>query len=339
MINKRFILLLLVIGLWIPTGCNNGSFQWTATQIPTLQSETIITSPTATELPAITPSPTANPTVVSTAAKPTANITPTAMLTAPALVIVLSTPDSEKPVIEMPRSTVVPAGLAALNHPEASKYIFLVDPTQWQIDQVGQWDFLAHKKLPGCRLDIVPPLGPPAPERLYTIPIGSRNWVIFEYQQTTMIQYKDLYLYADNSKDPDCNQAQAAVLGKLLTGAEYEGQPVRSEPTVTQHPGKKFSDCPEALPSYLLPGDRVYIIADTLRLRSEPQVDDSQIIKTFPQYAPYFMTVLEGVSCVDKLVFRHVELSLMAEGGESYTGWMAESDGQEYFLKLWDPGW
>jgi hypothetical protein len=274
-----------------------------------------------------------------TAEKPTDTLTPSPLPSVAAQIVVLATPENEQPVVEMPLSTVVPPGLAALIHPQAAKYVFLVDPAQWQIDQVGRWDFLAHKTLRGCRLDIVPPLGPPAPDREYYIPIGPRNWVISEYQQTAMIHYKDLYLYADNYQDPDCHQAQTAVLEKLLTEAEFEGQPVRSDPTATQRPGKKFAECPEALPSYLLPGDRVYIIADTLRLRSDPQVEDSQIIKTFPQYAPYFMTVLEGVSCTDKLVFRRVQLDLMAEGGESYTGWMAESDGQEYFLALWNPGW
>ena len=66
-----------------------------------------------------------------------------------------------------------------------------------------------------------------------------------------MIYYKDLYLYADNYQDPECYQAQVAVLEKLLTGAEFEGQPAHGDPTATQRPGKKFPDCPEALPSYL----------------------------------------------------------------------------------------
>jgi hypothetical protein len=175
--------------------------------------------------------------------------------------------------------------------------------------------------------------------REYYIPIGARNWVFAEYRQTAMVHYKDLYLYADNYTDPECYQAQVAVLEKLLTGLEYESQPVQIDPTATQRPGEKFPECPGALPTYLSFGDRVYIIADTLRLRSEPNVEDSQIIKTFPQFAPYYMTILEGVYCNEKLVFRQVELSLMAEGSDTYTGWMAESDGQEYYLALWNPGW
>jgi hypothetical protein len=337
--TRMALMVSLVICLGVTAGCGSAKHQLEGLQSPTLQPQTVLSRPTATILPTITASYTASPTPVLTATKPTASSTPTTRPTTPALVIVLSTPESEKPVVEMPGSTGVPPGMAALKHPEAAQYIFLVDPAQWQIDQIGRWDFLAHKTLPGCRLDIVPPLGPPAPERLFYLPIGSRNWVISEYRETAMIQYRELYLYMDNFREAECYQAQTAVLEKLLTRQEYEGQPLHTDPTATQRPGKKFFECPEALPSYLSPGDRVYILADTLRLRSEPQVEDSQIIETFPQFAPYYITIQEGVSCVDKLVFRRVELCLMAEGGECFTGWMAESDGQEYFLALWDPGW
>ncbi len=337
--RRSAFMVVVVICLEALAGCGNTSPEKVVAQIPKLLPATVKPSPTATEMPPATPSHTTSPTSAASVVKPPATFTPAATPTAPALVNVLAKPESEKAVVEMPRSVVVPPGVAALNHPEAFKYIFLVDPAEWQIDQIGRWDFLAHKKLPGCRLDIVPPLGPPAAEREYYSLIGPRNWVFAEYDQTAMIYYKDLYLYADNYKDPDCYQAQMAVLEKMLTGPEYEGQPVQIDPTATQRPGKKFPECPEALPTYLSSGDRVYIIADTLRLRSEPDVEDSQTIKTFPLYAPYYMTILEGVYCYRKLVFRQVELSLMAEGGDTYTGWMAESDGGEYYLALWNPGW
>ena len=158
MIEKNiYLVIILVICLGGLTVCGVDLPGPAGSQSPTLQPVPVTASPLATELPTATPGSTPNPTPSPTAVKPTASLTPTTIPTAPALVRVVAIPESENPVVEMPNSTVVPPGLAALNHPEAAKYIFLVDPAQWQIDQVGRWDFLAHKTLPGCRLDIVPP--------------------------------------------------------------------------------------------------------------------------------------------------------------------------------------
>ena len=39
--------------------------------------------------------------------------------------------------------------------------------------------------------------------------------------------------------------------------------------------------------------------------------------RAFPQNAPYYMTIQEGISFDYELFFRHLELSMMAEDGES----------------------
>ena len=86
-------------------------------------------------------------------------------------------------------------------------------------------------------------------------------------------------------------------------------------------------------------GDRVLIIAGTLWLRSEPRVDEETEIRFFQQYTPVEIIVTGGPECVDESVFWEVSVSELGEGGETFTGWMAENGEEIYFLDIWYLGW
>ena len=86
-------------------------------------------------------------------------------------------------------------------------------------------------------------------------------------------------------------------------------------------------------------GDRLVITAGFLWLRDEARVDETTEIKLYQQYAPVEITVTAGPECAEGFVFWEVQLIESGEGGETYTGWMAEAGADEYFLDIWYLGW
>ena len=98
-------------------------------------------------------------------------------------------------------------------------------------------------------------------------------------------------------------------------------------------------ECENTLPPRLAVGDRALITAGFLWLRNEARVDKSTETKLYTQYAPAEITVTAGPVCADDFVFWEVTLREFGETGETYTGWMAESGAEEYYMDVWYLGW
>ena len=158
-------------------------------------------------------------------------------------------------------------------------------------------------------------------------------------QLTVPKKHNDLRLELSITEDEDCTAAQETVLEELLTQEEYDGAPVSEAATrPTQRPTEEGFACQGTLPPRLAVGDRVFITAGFLWLRSEARVDESTEVKLYQQYAPIDITVTSGPVCADDFVFWEVTVVEPGEEGETFTGWMAEAGADLYYLDIWWTG-
>jgi hypothetical protein len=81
------------------------------------------------------------------------------------------------------------------------------------------------------------------------------------------------------------------------------------------------------------------ITAGFLWLRSEAKVDEATETKLYQQYAPAEIIITGGPVCADGFIFWEVQVTELGEGGETFTGWMAESGADAYYLDIWYLGW
>ncbi len=82
--------------------------------------------------------------------------------------------------------------------------------------------------------------------------------------------------------------------------------------------------CEGALHSNLLPGDTaIVVVEDTLNVRAEASVSGTRITELDPDTE---VSIVAGPRCVDGYAWYQGELS------DGQLGWMAESDGEDYFL-------
>lgn len=256
-------------------------------------------------------------------------------------------PTTATPLTPTPTATVyieitIPEGSVTLTHNTAADYVFVIDPTVWTLDRSSgdPNEFLLHKTVTDCRIDIAPADAPPAPEGYYTKFIGKRNWLVREYDENAYYEQADLTLDLNGYTDETCSSDQETILENLLTSGEYSGGPPATPvPTATKHLPLGDFVCQGALPVRLRVGDNAIITADFLWLRKEPRVSEATEIRLFPQYAPVAIDVVEGPQCEEPNVYWQVQISDLAEGGEVYSGWMAESDGSDYYLDVWYLGW
>ena len=236
----------------------------------------------------------------------------------------------------------VPEGVTTTTHIEAPGYVFAFDPEVWTDDSaaVDSVNFLVHNEISGCTINLAPDSPPGELLQNYPRIIGRQGWLVEGYEETTFYIHKDLSLELSLSEDDDCILAQVDVLAGVVTEDEFGGSPART-PAVqpTQRPTPQGFTCEEALPPRLQTGDQALIIAGTLWLRSEPLVDEETEIRFFQQYSPVEIQIMDGPICVDDSIFWEVTVKENIEDGEIFTGWMAESGGEIYFLDLWYLGW
>ncbi len=236
-------------------------------------------------------------------------------------------------------ASALPAGQRAVEHPGLPGVIFQVDETAWEIvfDSARPDAFLVHRSLPGCRLELVPPMGPPMPLSAYPQVIAGRRWFVTEYQKEAYYWGLDRVLDLLGFRDAQCLAAQRAVLAGIRSGAEWAGGPTATPfATITPRPALSGFDCSGAPLPRLRSGDRALIVTDALILRSEPRVAAETRIRSFPRFAPYEIAITGGPVCAETAIFWPVRLAPYAEGGDSLTGWMMEGLGKEYYLAPYD---
>lgn len=236
----------------------------------------------------------------------------------------------------------IPDESVTVTHPAAANYVFPIDPNAWQVDQSAgdDNDFLMHKIVGNCRVDIAPPGEPSELVRQYTTILGRRNWLVQEYAENAYYSQSDVRLDLTGFDDEDCIDEQQALLEGLLSVSEFDGGPPATqvvEPTF-RPPIDNFT-CEGGLPPRLRSGDRAVIDAAFLWLRKEPETDETTEIKLYPQYGPVTIIVQGGPVCAESIVYWQVEVTELAGDREVYTGWMAESDGENYLLGVWNQNW
>jgi len=233
-------------------------------------------------------------------------------------------------------------GVTTTAHIEAPGYVFVFDPEVWVVEstETQSEDFLVHTEIRNCTINLAPEAAPGELLQYYPRILGRQGWLVEGYENITYYTHKDLKLDLSVSEDEDCILAQVTVLADVITEAEFNGAPART-PAVqpTQRSKPQDFTCDDALPSRLQVGDRALIIAGTLWLRSEPLIDEETEIRFFQQYTPVEIQVMDGPVCVEDSVFWEVTVTEIIEGGQTYTGWMAESSGEIYFLDIWYLGW
>lgn len=319
----------LVIFVLAACGQSTSPDQQTTTPDPAgatvaaLQTENSVLNTQIAELNQVTQAPPTEPPAQATTEIPTRS--PTATLS--------PTPG---PTITVPEDT------ESSQHDAAQGYVFVYDPEIWTVEDTSDIanDFLVHTGIGDCTVNIAPDTAPSELLQYYPRILGRHGWLVEGYEETDYYIHKDLKLQLSLSEDEDCILDQVDLLANVLTVDEFNGEPART-PAVqpTERPEPEGFTCEDALPSRLRVGDRVYIIAGTLWLRSEPLVDEETEIRFFQQYTPVEITLTGGPECVDESVFWEVSVSELVEGGQTFTGWMAENGGEIYFLDIWYLGW
>jgi len=241
-------------------------------------------------------------------------------------------------------TVAVPEGLITATHELAPGYVFIVDPEIWSVENTEGTSnaFLANQDIEDCAIGVAPATAPAEAVLLTYYPqlIAGSNWLVEGYDVSTYYIHKDLRLELSLSEDEGCIDAQQALLEDVITEAEYNGAPV-STPVVepTRRPTLQGFTCGNALTPQLRVGDRVLIVAGFLWLREEAAVDDGNEVRLYQQYAPAEIRITEGPVCADGFVFWQVTITEFGEAGETFTGWMAESGSESYFLEEWFLDW
>ena len=287
--------------------------------------------------PAATPLPTALAQVTlppsGTAPTPFPTISPTLSPTATQIPTTIQSPTLSRP----PTQTVQP-GFTAYEKAGILDFVFIYNPKLWWQDNVDENAIFKHNTIDNCLINQVPPMGPPMPERYYPKIIGLRRWWVAEYAKTALYSYHSQYLELSGYKDAGCLAAQEAILAGLVAAGEFYGGPTATPiPTATPRPALAGFTCAGPPPARLLKGDYVLIVTDSLWLRSAPRPDADTKIKQFQKFAPLQIQVVDGPECTSQYVYWKVEMNEMAEGGQTFSGWMAEGDATEYFLQPYDP--
>ena len=236
----------------------------------------------------------------------------------------------------------IPEESQSILHEAAPGYVFIIDPEVWSAEEGTDpaVNFLVHNEISDCTINLASEPPPGELLQLYPRIIGRQGWLIEGYEENTFYIHQDLRLDLSINEDDDCILDQVTVLADVVTEDEFNGAPART-PAVqpTQRPAPEGFTCEDALDTRLAVGDRALIIAGTLWLRSEPRVDEETEIRFFQQYTPIEIQINNGPECVEESVFWEVTVSELGEGGETYTGWMAESGGEIYFVDVWYLGW
>jgi len=169
--------------------------------------------------------------------------------------------------------------------------------------------------------------------------IGKRNWGVNDYKNGAIFWQSDIGLNLYGFTNLNCRRDQEVVLTAMLTRSEYAGGPTITEvPTATPRPPIPGFDCPGALPPRLRVGDVVSVIADTVWLMTAPLQDEKGRITGYYKYDPALIQVSDGPVCKDGYVYWNVTVRQTGKSTPD-TGWLAESDGDEYYLEPYYQGW
>ena len=243
-----------------------------------------------------------------------------------------------------PQQTItLPTGVLTASHPEAPGYIFLINPEIWTVEKLPNdpYKFLNNKEITDCRIDITPPETDDPILRLSLEEEGRLQWITRQYETYVSYQRPDLSIDLSNFDIEDCNAAQKEVLRSVLTIDEYMGAPtITPIPAPTDRPPLAGFTCPDTLPTRIRVGDQAVIVAEFLWLRKEPDPENPGAeIRLYPQNGPITIRVVGGPKCISPFIYWEVEVTELGEEGEFFDGWMAESDGEDYFLDVWNTSW
>jgi len=236
----------------------------------------------------------------------------------------------------------VPQGFSTSSHASYPGYVFTFDPEVWMVENTaaGSARFLQHLSIEDCEIGIAPATAYPDLLQYYPTIVGRRSWLVEGYELRTAYVHKDLRLDLSISEDEDCIPGQEAILVEMLTQDEFQGAPASTPvAAATDRPPLEGFACEGALPTRLRQGDKALISAGFLWLRSDPIVSDATEVRLFQQYAPSDINITGEAVCNEKVIFWPVSATTLGEGGETFTGWMAESSAIEYFLEVWNLDW
>ena len=237
--------------------------------------------------------------------------------------------------------------MRVIEHPQSANvpFVFEYPPDKWEFSFYIPWENgpnllrFSYTQVSNCFVETVAAGGLPEPDRLYDRWLCTNRWIVYEFGHNHLLyQHGTLFLKLLGGWDVECYKAQEALLTGVLPIEEYYGYPI-PQPTATATPRPALADfdCSTSLPPRLRVGDVAHVIANSVWLRSEPVRSEETQIKLFLQYAPVLLIIEAGPLCQRKYVYWRVQASRMGEGGETYSGWIAESDDQEYFLEVWLP--
>jgi hypothetical protein len=237
---------------------------------------------------------------------------------------------------------IIPGNSITATHPKAGDYIFIIDPEIWTIqDQSNDsFQFLENKNIEECSISITNPEVINNPNKIYKSNDYRLQWIIEDYENYSRFKRPDISLDLIGNNIEDCGSVQKSIIQKILKRDEYLGGPtITPIPTITERPPLSGFTCPDTLTTRLRLGDYATISTDFLWLRKEPNPDNiSAEIRLYPQYAPVTIRIIGGPKCISPFIYWEVEIIESGEEAEIYTGWMAESDGENYFLEFWNPG-
>lgn len=292
-------------------------------------------APTATQ--AETPTTTApdGSLAPTQALPPTATVEaglPTRGPTVTAIALPTRTPGPEQAI------TLAP-GLEPFTHPEIPDFVFPADPNIWDLAPRGEnpYAFLRNMRVARCTISAVPGRGIGTPERVLRWQLGRLRWHVLDYGSAALAgieQPAQLYLELSGFANPDCRDAQQALMEQVMLKDELAGKAAFALlPTPTLRPPLEGFACPNTPPARLRVGDTAHIVTNDLWLRSAPRPGDDTEIRTYDSTAPVYIEVIDGPVCTEKFVYWQVRIGLIGEGApDPEIGWLAEGDLNEYFL-------
>ena len=243
-----------------------------------------------------------------------------------------------------PQQTIeIPSDMITATHPKIPDYIFVVDPQVWKIQNLSieTFRFLENNVIDNCQINIKDPDNLDIPIKIYSDKENRLPWIVQQYEDYVIFERPDLSLELVGFEQEDCFPFQKQVLSQTYQMNEYLGAPtITPAPTLTERPPLTGFTCPDTLPTRLRVGDNTKIVAELLWLRKEPNPENTSAeIRLYPQYAPVTIRITGGPKCISPFIYWEVEVIEPGEDAEQYNGWMAESDGENYFLEIWNPDW
>jgi len=260
-----------------------------------------------------------------------------------------ATPEDLSTITQVTITLTPPDGYVFKQHPFSSDipFVFKFDPKVWTFSESNTEagspvvDRFSLLEKPSCTISTVLGHGIGPSQRLFYQQFGTRNWLVYEWSMDrSMVEYKELFLDLSGTMDPECKSAQQEFLSNIISIEEFHGGPT-AIPYLTPTPRSGLSgfDCDRSLPVLLRVNDTAQVVANSIWLRTEPQRDETTQIRQLLQYSSTLIHVDEGPVCVGGYVYWKVTAMEPGEAGLSISGWMAESDGSEYLLKVFDSGW